>query len=99
MAHAGEENKYCYHYNGCSLSVLAAPSNSCDYVTCYGEDKKTECGTHKLHRLKGLEKATTRKKAKADKPREAEPDQWEDTDFEENESFVDEEEEILEVIA
>jgi ribosome biogenesis protein Tsr3 len=96
MALAEEKGEDCHDYAGCSLSLLRAPANSCNYATCYGKDNDVECGTHKLHRLKDLQKGSVRKKSKAHEPLEVVAEPLEETAFEEDDSMIEEEDGILE---
>jgi hypothetical protein len=94
-----EEDAACHRYYGCALGLLPPPSNTCDYVTCYGEGSELECGTHKLHRLGALEKGKAQKKSKVEKIQEIEADSWKDEDLDEDEAIAEEEAEILQEIA
>ena len=58
-----EKSEHCIHYDGCSLSLINPPNNSCNYATCYGRENTVECGTHKLLRLDGIEKPVALKES------------------------------------
>ncbi len=59
-----DETQHCLRYDGCSLSLLGAPNNSCNYPICYGKENTIECGTHKFNRLGGKERRVEFKEVK-----------------------------------